>query len=1176
MELELPSEIEEYRLVRLLGSGAMGRVYLAEDRLLDRLVAIKFIAAGGTSKGARDRFFTEARAAARITHANVVAVYRVAEFKRQPFLVAEYVRGRSLAELSFPVDRVRFIEIARDLARGLAAAHRRGVLHRDIKPANAMISEDGITKLVDFGLAELMHEAAPDGKAALAGTPNYMAPELWTGAAPSPHSDLYALGVVLFELYSGTSPSTVPLSTRVESPDLEVCSIIERCIARDPAERFTSADALVTALEDLTHRSRTEPFMGSPYRGLLAFEAEHRDLFFGRRAEAAAIHDRLRRECFVVVAGDSGTGKSSLCRAAILPLFGSGVDVVSVALGRAASSAFASALAPLLAVTEEVARERLLRDPSEVSAALHTRDREVVFFIDQLEELVTQASRADAELVADIVNTLARSESARVLATARSDFLTRLAALRGFGDGLASALTLLRPLSRERLVEVVVEPAAAMGFAFESEAMVRALIADVRVDEGGLPLLQFALGELWEARDAARKLIPETALAAIGGVAGALARHADSVIGALHANERAAARAILVALVTAEGTRAHRAHDELLELASQKTSRARAVLDALVAGRLLVARESDAGGQTIYAIVHEALLSSWGTLRGWLDQDVEGRAAKQRIERAAGEWERQGRRADALWTARQLADANKVETSVLTARELAFVSAARRRVRRRRIALWAAILAVPALLGAGLFLVRFQRDARRRDEIDAARTVAADARIKKTRYLEARGHAFDRFDRGSSDAESLWDTARGAETVADGAFADAEQRVERVLQDAPDDETARALLAGILLDRAELADLAGRTSQYEDLVRRAALYDASAAKNATATVELTVRAPEPTILIRRYAETGGRLSLSEARPWTGEPIPAGSIVLEVSAPGRERVRVPLLLKRRDTVRLTIDLPSSSPPGFVYVPAGPFLYGSGGDEDLRPMYMSEPLHTVTTPAYWIADTETTYGQWIEFLASLPEAERISRMPNTSRQDFVVKLVEADGGFVLTIGQKAHPQTVREGERLRYPRRESHVEHDWSNLPVTGISYRDALAYAAWLGNRVPGARICTEWEWEHANRGADGRVYPHGNRLDPGDANFDRTYDQILDALGPDEVGTHPVSDSVYGVHDLAGNVWELTSSHSDPTQPVSRGGSFFQADVVARAMNRQPDVPDRRDAFYGLRICASN
>ncbi len=197
-EIELPPEIEEYRLIRVLGSGSMGRVYLAEDRLLERLVAIKFIA-GIPSVTSRERFFTEARAAARISHSNVVTIHRVAEFRRQPFLVAEYVRGQNLGELARPVDVEPVRRIGLDLARGLAAAHRRGVLHRDIKPANAMVSEEGITKLLDFGLAQLGNEG--DGGKSLAGTPIYMAPELWAGSAPSPRTDIFALGVLLFEWY---------------------------------------------------------------------------------------------------------------------------------------------------------------------------------------------------------------------------------------------------------------------------------------------------------------------------------------------------------------------------------------------------------------------------------------------------------------------------------------------------------------------------------------------------------------------------------------------------------------------------------------------------------------------------------------------------------------------------------------------------------------------------------------------------------------------------------------------------------------------------------------------------------------------------------------------------------------------------------------------------------------
>src|SRR5262245_60490000 len=132
-----PQEVEEYRLIRELGRGTMGRVYIAHDRLLDRLVAIKFIARAVFSETARRRFFVEARAVARLSHPNVVAIHRVAEWRGRPFLVSEYVRGRTLGELTKPLPQREVVGIGTDLSRGLAAAHRRGVLHRDIKPANS-------------------------------------------------------------------------------------------------------------------------------------------------------------------------------------------------------------------------------------------------------------------------------------------------------------------------------------------------------------------------------------------------------------------------------------------------------------------------------------------------------------------------------------------------------------------------------------------------------------------------------------------------------------------------------------------------------------------------------------------------------------------------------------------------------------------------------------------------------------------------------------------------------------------------------------------------------------------------------------------------------------------------------------------------------------------------------
>ncbi|HEU4727923.1 MAG TPA: serine/threonine-protein kinase, partial [Kofleriaceae bacterium] len=156
-----PDEFEEYRLVRLLGRGAMGEVYLARDTLLDRAVAVKFVQAA-RDPTARSRFLDEARAIARLQHPNVVAIYRIGEVSGHPYLVSEYVRGRPLDQLERPAPSHQVLEIALHLARGLAAAHRCGVLHRDVKPANAILSDEGCAKLLDFGVASVIDGAAAD------------------------------------------------------------------------------------------------------------------------------------------------------------------------------------------------------------------------------------------------------------------------------------------------------------------------------------------------------------------------------------------------------------------------------------------------------------------------------------------------------------------------------------------------------------------------------------------------------------------------------------------------------------------------------------------------------------------------------------------------------------------------------------------------------------------------------------------------------------------------------------------------------------------------------------------------------------------------------------------------------------------------------------------------------
>lgn len=169
------------------------------------------------------------------------------------------------------------------------------------------------------------------------------------------------------------------------------------------------------------------------------------------------------------------------------------------------------------------------------------------------------------------------------------------------------------------------------------------------------------------------------------------------------------------------------------------------------------------------------------------------------------------------------------------------------------------------------------------------------------------------------------------------------------------------------------------------------------------------------------------------------------------------------------------------------------------------------------------------------------------------------------------------TVTQGEKLTYRDRDFNASQDWLQLPATGFGWRDAEKYLQWLdaSGRVPGARFCTEWEWERAVRGADDRIYPHADRLRATDANIDMTYGRIATRWGPDAVGSHPASASVFGAVDLVGNVWEWTRSSLNPDERVTRGGSFSFEVVVCSAVNRFVPDPEMRDGTIGLRVCAS-
>jgi serine/threonine protein kinase len=557
---ELPVDrVDEYQLTGLLGRGGMGAVYLAHDTLLDREVAIKLISLEVAPEHRR-RLLVEARAAARIKHPNVVTVYRVGELDGQPYIAYERVRGKTLAELARPTPWPKVVELAVGIARGLAAAHEVGVLHRDIKPGNLMLSEAGEVVLLDFGLAKIAGEeaaaplaaaaappasppppapAAPDGSRVTAtgmrmGTPRYMSPEAWRGEPATAQSDIYSLGVVLYELAAGRAPfgaaASDELARRVlgdDPPPLAgaapwvppaLAAMVDRCIRRDPGERFASAVVLRGELEAVQTRraleavdrlrARGEPPAGNPYRGTAPFGPGDQALFFGRRAELEALIDRVQRTPFVLVAGDPGVGKTSLCAAGLLPLVGEGAlggprhwACESVVCGERPLAALAAVLARHLGVppnaVEELARDR----PDELAERLrrgHGLCSGHLLFVDQLEALVTRCDPDEARRTARLLGLLAEpSATVRLVAAVHADALTRIAALPGLDAAVGPAVYLLVPPRGDALREIVTGPAELAGRAIDPPLVDR-LVDRAQRGELSLAGLQEQLADHWQ------------------------------------------------------------------------------------------------------------------------------------------------------------------------------------------------------------------------------------------------------------------------------------------------------------------------------------------------------------------------------------------------------------------------------------------------------------------------------------------------------------------------------------------------------------------------------------------------------------------------------------------------------------------------------------------------------
>ena len=554
-------------------------------------------------------------------------------------------------------------------------------------------------------------EHRDEGTDAVAGTMGYIDPACFAHGEPADaSSDLYALGAMLYECLTSRLPaeaeedgqSTVTrlrmhIAMGIEPPPTvqelapsvpdAVARLVDSLVAPKRSARPQRAEWVACELERL-RRLQRGPARGlpaeGPFRGLEAFDERHRDVFFGRATDIASALELLRGRGLVALVGPSGSGKSSLARAGVLPA------IIDHALGAWPPRWHAVTLSPNAhpraalenALSELLDGKRAPDDPDELAsmlaASVEATSVGIVILVDALEELVTLAEPKERGYLAFFLASLSSRPmpGLRAVVTARRDLLDPLLGEAGLGVALTRAVQLVVPLSATAWADVVDERLAAYGVSIENDAMRAELGRELASISEAMPLVEFGLARLWEHRDVGRRVLSQSGLVAIGGLSGALARHAettlDSLVQTSGASAATAAGALLLALTTPHGTRATKTR---AELAREVPGPLRdGVLGALERARLVVV---DDGRVTL---AHEALITRWPRLSQWVQAERRDRELARDVEEAATRWRAQPG-PDLLLRGRPLREARalgKSRRAMLSDDASAFVHASRK------------------------------------------------------------------------------------------------------------------------------------------------------------------------------------------------------------------------------------------------------------------------------------------------------------------------------------------------------------------------------------------------------------------------------------------------------------------------------------------------------------------
>jgi serine/threonine protein kinase/DNA-binding SARP family transcriptional activator/WD40 repeat protein len=748
--------IRGYELREPIGKGPLATVYRGFQPSVGRQVAVKVFPPEYANHPAFVRCFVgETRLIASLEHPHIVSVYDFWRGADGAYVIYPILNGRSLADAKpepLPVEQA--MKLTSELGSALSYAHRQGVTHCNIKPSNILLDDDANAYLADFGSAVPAVKAATGAVSASAA---YRAPEDHAGEKMGVLSDIYSLAAVVAHLLTGDEPPDLDLS-RI---DPGLAHALNRGLAPNPQDRPETVDQfleLLTASPGGSSGRRLSVSFRNPYKGLAAFDEIDAPDFFGRAEDIEQLVTMVAEHRLSAVVGPSGSGKSSVTLAGLLPALARGaipgseswVSVRSVPgaspfdeLAMSLSGVSTQPVPELVAGLSLPDGKGLLNVTKRIAQEL---DSEVILIVDQFEEIFTLVASAEERnlfISTLVAATAGPSSRLRVVLTLRADFFHEVLSHQALGPVIGATHLALAPLGVEGIRQAIVDPAVRVGLRVEP-GLVNRIVADLSDQPGSLPLLQFTLDRL--ADGAADGCITNGDYHALGGVTGALAEQAEQAYQSLDETQQKVAEPIFTRLLTvlddAHDVRRRVRVSELRSL-GLNPSAVDTVLDRFGRERLLTFDIDPITRGATVEVAHEALLREWPTLRRWVNTRRESLLLQRRFQTAFSEWEDSARNPDTLLTGGRLSQYEEWasgEGVTLTVAERDFLDTsiarrkdeeAQRRTQRHRILGGVAMAACVALVLAVVALVlREQAEAEARNA--TALRLAGDSRLSLT------------------------------------------------------------------------------------------------------------------------------------------------------------------------------------------------------------------------------------------------------------------------------------------------------------------------------------------------------------------------------------------------------------------------------------------------------------